>query len=400
MSAARGLIRGPTFVLAAGGTGGHLFPAQALAEQLIERGAGVCFATDRRADGFAAPMPGVEIREICVGRLGGGPFRSAYGIAAMAVGIIQARRLLRRLDPEAVVGFGGYPSVPTMLAATQLGFLTVIHEQNAVLGRANRLLARRARRIATGFAETAGLRPADRARAVHTGNPVRPAIRAVARIAYRPPRPGEPIEVLILGGSQGARIFADIVPSALAALPPALRTALRVSQQARPEDCARVSAQLEAAGITAEVTSFFTDVPERLARAQLVICRAGASTVSELAAIGRPALLVPYPYATDDHQAANARAFANAGAGWLVPQSVLSAPVLTNLLTERLADSAGLALAAAQARSFALDDAAERLAATILALLPGMPGMPGKPDGKLGGRLAGKRSSEPGEHAA
>ena len=139
---------------------------------------------------LAAQVPGVEIRQICAGRLGGGPFRSAYGVAAMAVGLVQARRLLRRLDPAAVVGFGGYPSVPTMLAATQLGFPTVIHEQNAVLGRANRLLARRVRRIATGFAETAGLRPADRARAVHTGNPVRPAIRAVARIAYRPPQPG------------------------------------------------------------------------------------------------------------------------------------------------------------------------------------------------------------------
>jgi UDP-N-acetylglucosamine--N-acetylmuramyl-(pentapeptide) pyrophosphoryl-undecaprenol N-acetylglucosamine transferase len=370
----------PTFVLAAGGTGGHLFPAQALAEQLIRRGASVCLATDRRTDGFAAQLPGIEIRRICAGQLGGGPFRSIYGIAAMAVGLVEARHLLRRLDPKAVIGFGGYPSVPTMLAATQLGFATVIHEQNAVLGRANRLLARRARRIATGFAETAGLRPADRGRAVYIGNPVRPAIGAVARIAYRPPVPGAALELLILGGSQGARIFADIVPPALGALPPALRAALRVSQQARPEDCARVAAELESAGIAAEVSSFFTDVPERLARAQLVICRAGASTVAELAAAGRPAFLVPYPHATDDHQAANAGAFAAAGAGWLVPQSVLSAPMLTSLLAERLADGAGLAVAAAQARRFAVDDAAERLAATVLALVPGMQGEPfGKP---------------------
>jgi UDP-N-acetylglucosamine--N-acetylmuramyl-(pentapeptide) pyrophosphoryl-undecaprenol N-acetylglucosamine transferase len=250
----------------------------------------------------------------------------------------------------------------------------VIHEQNAVLGRANRLLAARVRRIATGFADTSGLRPADRARAVYTGNPVRPAIGALAHIGYRPPRaggpPGAPIELLILGGSQGARIFADIVPPALAALPQALRTVLRVSQQARREDCARVATQLEAAGIAAEVSSFFTDVPERLARAQLVICRAGASTVAELAVVGRPALLVPYPHATDDHQAANARAFATAGAGWLIPQSGLSAPMLTKILAERLADAAGLAHAAAQARSFACDDAAERLAAIVLALVP------------------------------
>jgi UDP-N-acetylglucosamine--N-acetylmuramyl-(pentapeptide) pyrophosphoryl-undecaprenol N-acetylglucosamine transferase len=374
----------PTFVLAAGGTGGHLFPAQALAERLVRHGAAVCLATDRRADVFAAQVPGIEIREIRAGRLGGNPLQSACGVAAMAVGLVQARRLLRRLDPAAVVGFGGYPSVPTMLAATQLGLPTVVHEQNAVLGRANRLLAARVRRIATGFAETAGLRPADRARAVHTGNPVRPAIAAVAAIGYRPPRAGAPIELLITGGSQGARIFADIVPPTLAGLPPTLRAALRISQQARREDCARVAAQLEAAGIAAEVSSFFTDVPERLARAQLVICRAGASTVAELAAIGRPALLVPYPHATDDHQAANARAFADAGAGWLIPQSGLSAAKLTPILAERLADAAGLAEAAAQARRFARDDAAERLTAIVLALA----GMAGEPDGK------------PREHAA
>ncbi len=380
MSAARGLIRGPTFVLAAGGTGGHLFPAQALAERLVRHGAAVCLASDRRADAFAAegaaPAPGIEIRQIHAGRLGGGPLQSACGVAAMAVGLVQARRLLRRLDPQAVVGFGGYPSVPTMLAAIQLGLPTVIHEQNAVLGRANRLLAARVRRIATGFADTSGLRPADRARAAYTGNPVRPAIGAVAHIGYRMPEPGAPLELLILGGSQGAGIFAEIVPPALAALPPALRSALRVSQQARREDCAWVAAQLEAGGIAAEVKTFFTDVPERLARAQLVICRAGASTISELAATGRPALLVPYPHATDDHQMANARAFADTGAGWLVPQSALSAPMLTKILAERLADAAGLAHAAAQARSFACDDAAERLTAIVLALVPGMAGQP------------------------
>ncbi|MGC2411537.1 MAG: glycosyltransferase, partial [Stellaceae bacterium] len=182
----------------------------------------------------------------------------------------------------------------------------------------------------------------------------------------------------ILGGSQGARIFADIVPPALAALPLELRAALRVSQQARREDCARVTAQLEAAGIAAEVSSFFTDVPERLARAQLVICRSGASTVAELAAAGRPAILVPYPHATDDHQAANARAFADASAGWVIPQAELSAPMLSEILTERLADASGLADAAAQARRFARDDATGRLAAIVLGLVPGAQD---KPDG-------------------
>ena len=355
----------PRFVLAAGGTGGHLFPAQALAEQLVAHGSLVHLATDRRADAFAAAVPGVEVSEIWAGRLGGGPISLACGAAETAIGIVQASRLLRRIGPDAVIGFGGYPSVPTMLAATQLGYPTAIHEQNAVLGRANRLLARRVSRIATGFADIAGLRDADRSRAVHTGNPVRPAIRAVAAAPYRPPAPGAPIELLVLGGSQGARIFADIVPPALAALAQALRGRLRLSQQARPEDAERVAAQLREAGIDAAVNSFFTDVPERLARAQLVICRAGASTVSELAATGRPALLVPYPHATDDHQSANARAVAAAGAGWVMPQPAFTAPMLAELLTQRLADPAALAAAAAAARRSACDDAAERLAALV-----------------------------------
>jgi UDP-N-acetylglucosamine--N-acetylmuramyl-(pentapeptide) pyrophosphoryl-undecaprenol N-acetylglucosamine transferase len=359
---------GPTVVLAAGGTGGHLFPAEALAERLVAAGAAVYFATDRRADAFAVAVPGVEIVQVWAGRIGGGPIQSACGLAETALGIVQARRLLRRLKPDAVVGFGGYPSIPTMLAATQLGCPTLLHEQNAVLGRANRLLTRRVDRIATGFAEIAELRPAEQARAVFTGNPVRPAVRAVADIAYRPPAPGAAIELVVLGGSQGARVFADIVPPALAALPAELRGALRVSQQARPEDCERVSAALREAGIAAEVASFFTDVAPRLARAQLALCRAGASTIAELAVAGRPAILVPYPFATDDHQLANARAVAAAGAGWVVPQAELSAPFLAQLLAARLADPEGLAAAAASARRFARADAAERLAAAVLDL--------------------------------
>jgi UDP-N-acetylglucosamine--N-acetylmuramyl-(pentapeptide) pyrophosphoryl-undecaprenol N-acetylglucosamine transferase len=361
---------GFTFVLAAGGTGGHLFPAQALAERLAAAGAAVHLATDRRTDAFAAALPGVAISEIWAGRLGGGPLQTACGAAEMAVGLVQARRLLRRIDPDAVVGFGGYPSLPTMVAAIRLGYPAAIHEQNAVLGRANRLLARGVKRIATGFADTAAMRDADRTRALHTGNPVRPAILAVGQTPYQPPAPGAPIELLVLGGSQGARVFGDIVPPALAALPAGLRSALRVSLQARPEDRDRAEAQLRDAGIAAEVSSFFTDVPARLARAQLAICRSGASTVSELAAAGRPALLVPYPHATDDHQMANARAVAEAGGGWVVPQPAFSAPMLANLLAERLADPNGLALAATQARRFAVDDAAERLATLVVGLTP------------------------------
>ena len=364
MSAGPGL----RVVLAAGGTGGHLFPAEALAREFVRRGGQVHLATDRRVDAFTEKVPGVEICQIRAGRFGGGPLNVAYGVAEMALGIVQARRLLRRLAPDVVIGFGGYVSVPTMLAASQLGLPTVIHEQNAVLGRANRLLASRASRIATGFAETASLRAADRGRVVHIGNPARPAILAVAKIPYAPPEPDKPIELLVLGGSQGARIFAEVVPPALAALPPDIRGAMRLSQQARPEDRDRVIADFKEAGIAAEVETFFNDVPERLARAHLVICRSGASTIAELAAAGRPALLVPYPHAMDDHQAANARAFAGAGAGWTMPQSSLTPPLLTERLRELLADGAQLAKAAAQARRFGRDEAAERLATLAIAL--------------------------------
>lgn len=358
------------FVLTAGGTGGHLFPAEALAAALIRRGAAVHLVTDRRADQFAAAVPGISTHQLRAGRPGGGVLNTVFGMAELTFGVMQARRLLRRIEPAAVVGFGGYPSLPTMVAATRLGFPTVIHEQNAVLGRANRMLARRVSRIATGFPETQGLRPADRGRAVQTGNPVRPAVLAKSGAAYVAPDPGGPIELAVFGGSQGAHVFAEVIPPALAMLPAAIRGNLRLTQQARPEDCDAVVANYQELGIQAEVQSFFTDVPERLAKAHLVICRAGASTIAELAAIGRPAILVPYPFAMDDHQAANARALAKVGGAWVVPQSALSPPMLAHRLSELLANPAGLRHAAAQARAFGRDDAADRLAALVLDTAP------------------------------
>jgi UDP-N-acetylglucosamine--N-acetylmuramyl-(pentapeptide) pyrophosphoryl-undecaprenol N-acetylglucosamine transferase len=364
----------PVYVLAAGGTGGHLFPAEAVARLLVEGGGAVHLLTDRRADGFAAAVPGVTVDRVHAGRFGGGPLHAAYGLAELAVGIVQARRLLRRLMPAAVVGFGGYPSVPTMLAAAQLGLPTLIHEQNAVFGRANRLLAPRARRIATGFSQTAGLRPADRARAIHTGNPVRSAIRAVGADRYRPPDSRGPVEVLVTGGSQGARFFSEIIPPALALLPPEMRARLRLSQQARPEDRAAFSQAIENLGIAAEIETFFGDMPARLQRTHLVICRAGASTVAELAAAGRPALLVPYPHAMDDHQSANATQFALAGSGWVLPQSGLTPTILVDRLATLFADPTTLSAAAAAARHFAPDDAAGHLATLVQELVPGRNG--------------------------
>jgi UDP-N-acetylglucosamine--N-acetylmuramyl-(pentapeptide) pyrophosphoryl-undecaprenol N-acetylglucosamine transferase len=361
-----------TFVLAAGGTGGHLFPAEAVARLLVASGSTVHLLTDRRADNFAAAVPGVMIDLVRAGQLGGGPFHAAYGLAELALGMMQARRLLRRLAPAAVVGFGGYPSVPTMLAAAQLNLPTLIHEQNAVFGRANRMLAPRAHRIATGFAEAQGLRAADRDRTVHTGNPVRSPIQAVGTTPYEPT--GETIELLVTGGSQGARIFSEIVPPALAMLSAKLRQRLHVAQQARPEDKDAVVTQYRELGIAAVVESFFTDMPERLRRTHLLICRAGASTIAELAAAGRPAILVPYPHAMDDHQTVNAAQFAASGAGWAVPQPEFTAAALAERLAILFADPQALGDAAKAARAFARDDAAEHLAGLVQSLIHGRNG--------------------------
>ena len=358
------------FVLAAGGTGGHVFPAQALAGELLGRGGRVHLLTDGRVEAFAGAGPGIEVHRVRAGRFGGGPGHAVKSLTELVLGIMQARQLLSRLAPARVIGFGGYPSVPTMLAAMSLGLPTIVHEQNAVLGRANRLLAPRVRLIATGFPATAGLRPTDRARAVHTGNPVRPAILAAGAACYRAPEPGRPIELLILGGSQGARVLSEVVPPALAGLPTPLRELLRISQQVRPEDLATVASAYRGNGITADLSTFFDDVPARLARAHLAICRAGASTVAELAAIGRPALLIPYPHATDDHQTANARAFATAGGGWVMPQSSVTPDTLAFRLDRLLADKGALSTAAQRASSFGPPDSAQRLALVALDLEP------------------------------
>ena len=363
----RGATRAAPIILAAGGTGGHIFPAEALARELVERGRAVALMTDRRGQSFGDRVPGVATHRVLAGRFDAGALGKLRGIAELMLGTAQAGIILRRLRPAAVVGFGGYPSVPTLMAASRLGYPTVIHEQNALLGRANRLLARRARRIALSFAETGGLRPAERRRAVATGNPVRPAIAALRGRAYAVPQQGGSIELLVLGGSQGARVFSLVIPDALALLPPALRGRLRLSQQARPEDLERVRARYAADGIPADLASFFDDVPARLARAQLVIARAGASTVAELCAIGRPAVLVPYPHAADDHQTANAEAVAAAGAGWAIGQAQFTAERLAGLLAELLGAPDRLARAAAAAHALGRPEAARRLADLALA---------------------------------
>ena len=350
-------------VLAAGGTGGHMFPAEALARELLARGCAVELVTDRRGAGFGPDLGRVAIHRISAGGVaGGGLLKRLKGLLSLALGFVQARGLLKDLDADAVVGFGGYPSVPTALAGALAGLRVVLHEQNAVLGRANRLLAPRARAIATCFAEVKGLAPADRAKAKVTGNPVRPAIVAVGRRPYARPAADGRLRLLVTGGSQGAKAFNDVVPDAVRRLPEDLRRRLDVVQQVRGDALDEVAAAYDSCGVTAHLAGFLDDMPERLAEAHLAICRAGASTIAELAVAGRPAILVPYPFATDDHQTANAQALVEAGAAWLMPERALNAEALAERLGALFAAPAVLARAAQCAAALAHPDAARHLA--------------------------------------
>jgi UDP-N-acetylglucosamine--N-acetylmuramyl-(pentapeptide) pyrophosphoryl-undecaprenol N-acetylglucosamine transferase len=321
--------------------------------------------TDRRGDAYGGTLGALESRTIPAGGLAGkGVAARARSLAELALGLLQARRLLKTLAPRAVVGFGGYASVPTVLAATAGGIRTVVHEQNAVLGRANRLLAGRVDRIATSFAEVAAVPPRAAGKIVHTGMPVRPAFAGAQE--YVPPATDGEIRLLVLGGSQGARIFGEVVPAAVARLDPALRRRLVISQQCRAEGLAAADAAYRQLQVTVDLAPFFDDVPQRLAAAHLVIARAGASTVAELTALGRPAILIPYPFAIDDHQSANARALAATGAAWVLPQQGFDADSLAARLTELFAgDGANLSKAAAAARAAGCPDAAARLADVV-----------------------------------
>jgi UDP-N-acetylglucosamine--N-acetylmuramyl-(pentapeptide) pyrophosphoryl-undecaprenol N-acetylglucosamine transferase len=356
-------------VIAAGGTGGHFFPAEALAASLIARGHRVVLMTDGRSGALqSAVFSGREHHILSgAGIAGRGARRAGRAILSLVAGVLQARAILKGLNVAAIVGFGGYPSVPPILGAHLLRRRPpiVLHEQNAVLGRANRFLARRADLLALGFADTARI-PSGLATRV-TGNPVRPAIQALAEAPYT--APGGRIDLLILGGSLGARIFSDIVPEAIALLPEDLRARLRIVQQCRQEDVSRVHAAYQAASVDAELAPFFTDIATRFAAAHLVISRAGASSCAEIAVAGRPAILVPLPGAIDDHQSANARALGDAGAASVIAQAKFSAPALAKLLAETLCNPVKLTDAANAASGCALPDAADQLAKIVETLI-------------------------------
>lgn len=357
----------PLIIVAAGGTGGHLFPAEALAAALTRRGVSVDLVTDARAWRYGQSFPSGNTHVVPSATVTGrSPLALARTASLIGWGTLAAWRLLGRLAPAAVVGFGGYPTVPPVLAATLRGIPTVLHEQNAVMGRANRFLAARVSAIATSFPALLMDRAGLKAKAVHTGNPVRPAVIAAAAEPYEVPAVDGPFRVLVFGGSQGAKVMADVAPAAVALLPAVVQGRIQVTQQARGEDRERVDSAYAAAGVAAEVAPFFTDLPQRIAAAHLIVSRSGASTVAELAAIGRPAILVPFPHALDQDQKANANVLKDADGAIVLPQDKFTPERLASELAELAAAPERLAAMAAGAKSVGALDAAERLADLVL----------------------------------
>jgi UDP-N-acetylglucosamine--N-acetylmuramyl-(pentapeptide) pyrophosphoryl-undecaprenol N-acetylglucosamine transferase len=356
---------GAPVLVAAGGTGGHLFPAEALAAALIRRGISVHLATDRRAARFGGGFAEDTVHVISSATLRGRDPLSMITMAfSLGLGVAQAWALIGRLKPAAVIGFGGYPTVPPVLAGVWRGLPTLIHDANAVLGRANRFLAPRVTAIATTFPDIFREKPELGAKATMTGNPVRPAVVAAATTAY--PAIVASLRLLIFGGSQGARVMADVVPAAIGLLEPALRARLDIVQQAREEDLERVRTAYGGLAVSAEVEPFFADLPARMAASHLVIARSGAGTVAELSAIGRPAILVPLPHAIDQDQFANAGVLERVGAARRLPQKEFTPRRLADEIAALVAAPQRLQDMAAAAHSIGRRDAADQLAQLVL----------------------------------
>ena len=359
-----------TVLLAAGGTGGHIFPAVALAEVLLARGFRVELVTDHRFHQYTKAMEGalaqLPIHTIRAGNLKGGLVKKLMSGIGISLGVMQALTLIARTRPVAVVGFGGYPSLPTMLAAVIARQRTIIHEQNSVLGRVNRAIAPRVTRIATSYADTRKMPEAAREQVVLTGNPVRAAVCAVANTPYPELTADGVMNLLVIGGSQGASVFSDVLPAAMELLSAELRARIKLTQQCRAGEIAGVQARYAALGMKVELASFFGDVAARLAATHLMICRAGASTVAELMIAGRPGLLVPLPIATDNHQYYNAQAIEDASAGWVVTQDAFTPTALAAKLETLLRAPQRLAECAIAMHRLGLPRAAEKLADLVI----------------------------------
>ena len=334
------------YVLAAGGTGGHLIPAFALAVELERRGHHVALITDDRGSRLPGKPHFLVSHVLPAGRLGKNPLHWPRGIGAILEGKRMALRLFDSFQPSAVIGFGGYPAFPALWAATAAGIPTVIHEQNAVLGRVNRFLAGRVDAIATSYREVDRL-PSKHAHKVHlVGNPVRAEVLALRNQPFPAFTEDGLLRVLVTGGSQGAGVLSQVVPDGLAMLPPALRGRLQVTQQCRPEDIEAVRQRYAGHEIPAELGTYFEDMASRLADSHLFIGRAGASTVAELTAVGRPAILVPLPIATDDHQAANTREMTAIGGARMIRQERFTPVELAKQIQAIAMNPATLATAA------------------------------------------------------
>ena len=364
--------------LAAGGTGGHMVPAHALAAELKARGHGVMLVTDDRGAKIPALFEGVPTHILPAGRLGGGPIGWLKAARAVLAGRRQAKALYREFTPDAVVGFGGYPAFPALLAADALGIPTIVHEQNAVLGRVNRLLAGSAAAIGTAYPEVERLKPRHRGKVALVGNPVRESVARLGTMPFPEFDDTAPLKILVTGGSQGATVLGSVVPDALGMLPPKLRHRLQVVQQCRPDDIEAVRNRYAALNIPAELLTYIEDMPDRLGEAHLVIARAGASTIAELTAAGRPAILIPLPIATDDHQTVNAREMAKAGGARMIPQDDFTPEVLSAQIAAIAGDSQALSNAAERALSVGrphatsdLADLVERIAGGKAPLLVG-----------------------------
>ena len=356
-------------LLAAGGTGGHLFPAESLAVALAGRGLPVELVTDDRAARYGGAFPARAIHTIASATPRGGSLISK-GVAALTLarGTLSALALLRRVQPLCVVGFGGYPTVPPLLAAALLRIPSILHDQNAVLGKANRFLASSVDAIGCGFPSLGGVPQSLLSRVTCTGNPVRPMVIEAANIPYPDFAHGR-FRLAVTGGSQGAKVMSDIVPAAIELLDSVQRASLVIVQQARGEDEARVREAYQSLGVDAEVASFFSDLPARIAQAHLIIARSGASTVSELAVIGRPSILVPFPFALDQDQAANAQHLSATGAASVIVQKDFTPQWLAAQLAQAMADRPGLIQRAQAARSAGAPDAAERLADLVIEIV-------------------------------
>ncbi|USI73633.1 undecaprenyldiphospho-muramoylpentapeptide beta-N-acetylglucosaminyltransferase [Sphingomonas morindae] len=364
------------FILAAGGTGGHMIPAHALAEELLRRGHRVVLVTDARGARIPGLFEDVPVHVLPAGRLGGGVRGWLRAGRAIWRGRAEARRLLGRYGAAAVIGFGGYPALPTLLAALSLRMPTLVHEQNAVLGRVNRLLARRVDRVATAYRQVdrlpRGVAP------VVVGNPVRAEVLALRDQPYPPLSEEGIFRLLVTGGSQGAAVLSGVVPDALGLLPVSLRERLQVTQQCRPEDIEQVRARYAELDIPADLATYLADLPERLGWAHLFIGRSGASTIAELTAAGRPAILVPLPSATDDHQTANAREMAATGGAASIPQGQFTAARLAKQMQKMALEPGALENAARRAKQAGYPTATRDLADLVETLAPPVEGVPAR----------------------